>query len=205
MAAGGAAVLAIGFGVSSIAQADDATPTPSPTSATQTTTQPTTQPTAPGTGTGGAQDTARRGAHHGLGRGFMLGLRMGADLDELAQKLGINETKLRAAIRGVHEDLKAGRASGSPTPRPADRQARLDDLATRLAGRLGISADKVKSAMEDIRAAHEADREKAFSDRLDRAVTDGKLTRAEADAVKKAAKAGIIGMGAPGGPGRGTR
>ena len=70
-----------------------------------------------------------------------------------------------------------------------------DEFATKLAAELGLDPAKVKKALADLRAAEQAEHQKAFDDKLAKAVTDGTLTQAEADAVKKAAKAGIIGMG----------
>ncbi len=75
---------------------------------------------------------------------------------------------------------------------------REGDLAAQLAEKLGVDQAKVTTMLEEIRASHEADHKAQFTTRLDQAVTDGKLTRAEADAVLKAAEAGVIGMG--GGP-----
>jgi hypothetical protein len=121
---------------------------------------------------------------------------LGGDVAALAQKLGVDETKLRTALGAVRDELKAerkaARANGTTPPKAG---ALSDDVANRLAKQLGISADKVKTAISDLRAAAQASRQQAFDSRLDQAVTDGKLTQAEADAVKKAAKLGVIGMG----------
>ena len=194
IAAVGAAALAIGFGISSTAQADDATPTPSPT--TQS---------GPGNSNGNNNGNSRGwgpGGRHGMdGMGAFAG-----DLSELASKLGVDEAKLRDAMTAVRDDLKnelkdlRGAAKDNPT---ADRQALRDQmqqkLADALAAELGIDSSKVSSALSDLEAAHEAERDQALTDRLDQAVKDGKLTQAEADAVKKAVDAGVIG----GGPGMG--
>ena len=61
-----------------------------------------------------------------------------------------------------------------------ERKAFLNDAANRL----NVTPEELTKALQG-----------AAADRLDQAVKDGKLTQAEADAVKKAAKAGIIGMG----------
>ena len=176
VAAAGAAAAVIGLGVSQVARADDAgTPTPSPTA----TTTPGTS--APGQGWG-------PGARHG-GPGRMMGMR--ADLSALATKLGVDQAKLADALKAVRAELRAERAAGT---RP-DRATLQDEVATKLAARLGVDAAKVKGAIADVRAAHRAEVQKAFDDRLAQAVKDGKLTQAEADAVKKAAQAGVIGMG----------
>lgn len=192
VAVGGVVAAALGIGVSGMARAADGTPTPSPTTTSQA-------PGDSGNGNGWGP-----GGRHGMGGpghpGRGLGMGMGADLSQLAQKLGVDETKLRDALKAVRDDLKADRkaqADNGNAARP-DAAARLDDLATRLGKELGVSADKVKTAITQLRAAEQAEHEQAFSDRLDQAVKDGKLTQAEADAVKKAAAAGIIGMGGPG-------
>lgn len=81
------------------------------------------------------------------------------------------------------------------------KHGRMDsEMAKQLAEKLGIDEAKVTQAQAEIRNAHQAEAKTAFSTRLDQAVTDGKLTRAEADAVLKAAEAGVIPMG-----GRGPR
>lgn len=196
IAAVGAAALAIGFGISSAAQADDATPAPSPT----------TQSGSNGSnGNGDGNGNGRgwgAGGKHGMGGMGALG----GDLSELASKLGVDEAQLRDAMAAVRDDLKdelkglRGAAKDDPN---ADRQALRDQmqqkLADALAAELGIDSSNVSSALEDLEAAREAERDQALTDRLDQAVKDGKLTQAEADAVKKAVDAGVIG----GGPGMG--
>jgi hypothetical protein len=188
IAAVGAAALAIGFGISSGAQADQATPTPSPT----------TQSGSSGSnGDGNGQGWGAGGRHGMGGMGALRG-----DLSELASKLGVDQAKLRDALTAVRSDLKAelkdlrAKAKGDAT---ADRQALRDQmqqkLADALAKELGIDSSKVSSALTDLEAAHQAERDKALTDRLDQAVKDGKLTQAEADAVKKAVDAGVIGGG----------
>lgn len=180
-----AAAAAIGVGAVGVARADDgATATPSPTS------------------------TAAPGHFRGMGMGHLGegGMGHGARLDELASalasRLGVDETKVKNALTAARADLKgtfkAQRQKGE-RPTEADRTAAQEAFATAVAKQLGIDAAKVKSALADVEqqfrtqrlAEHEAD----LKARLDQAVTDGKLTRAEADAVLKAAKAGVIGFG----------
>lgn len=80
---------------------------------------------------------------------------------------------------------------------------RQDELAAALAKELGVSEDKVNAALDKIRSAkqqeHKAEREKRLSERLEKAVSEGKLTQEQADAVLEAAKDGVL----PGGPGGG--
>lgn len=190
VAAATAAAAAIGFGVSGAAQADTTTPTPNPTS---TSTQGSTQ------GSGDLTESSPR-AGHGPGGRHGSGVGRGVDLSSLATKLGVDQTKLETALTAVREEMKpADGAKPDPTAKP-DPSVRDNELATELASKLGIDTAKVKAAFTELRTAAEASRTKAFADRLAQAVTDGKLTPAEADAVKKAAKAGVIGMGGDRGP-----
>ncbi|GAA1035160.1 hypothetical protein GCM10009557_42050 [Virgisporangium ochraceum] len=103
--------------------------------------------------------------------------------------------------------------AGKPGRGQADREARQNELAEKLAKELGVDQAKVKAALEKIQteeqAANKADRLAALKTRLDQAVKDGKLTQAEADAIYKAAENGTLpgGGGGPGfgGPHRGGR
>ena len=95
-----------------------------------------------------------------------------------------------------------------------DPESRHQQLASALAKELGVDESKVSDALDKLREERKADRpeqtpDKARTDlktRLAAAVKEGKLTQAEADAVLKAAEAGIIGGPGfghgPGGPGR---
>jgi transcriptional regulator with XRE-family HTH domain len=60
----------------------------------------------------------------------------GPGLSALAQRLGVEDAKLRAALEDLRDEL----------PRPERRD--LGDLAQRLADEVGISADKVESALQ---------------------------------------------------------
>ncbi|MEU9511037.1 hypothetical protein [Micromonospora sp. NPDC048169] len=83
----------------------------------------------------------------------------------------------------------------------ADRQA---EFAEALAKELGVPADKVTAALEKLHEQRQGDRperperpstedrQAALKERLDQAVTDGKLTQEQADAVLKAAEAGVF-------------
>ena len=155
---------------------------------------PTATPTPKANGTDpNAGQPGFRGRGHG---GFGLGI--GGDQAALAKKLGVSEDKLKAALQKVRDDLrpdKAIRPKAGTRPDPSVLQGKF---AAALAKELGISTAKVTAALDSLKAEHQAERAKEFGARLDQAVKDGKLTRAEADAVLKAAKAGVIGMG--GGP-----
>jgi hypothetical protein len=169
-----ALALGAGFGIAGMASAAT-TPAPAPsTSATSDAT--------PGT-------TDGPGKHGGHGRG---GDRAGVQVSGLAAKLGVDEAKLTEA-------LKAFRDANKPTP-PAegtkpDHAAREAALAKSLASSLGIEESKVTAALEELRTAAQADHASALKARLDKAVTDGTLNQAEADAVAKAVEKGVIGGG----------
>ena len=86
---------------------------------------------------------------------------------------------------------------------PADETDKvhiLGDFASRLAEELGIGEQRVEDALEqihdDMRADFEKQRLELLKDRLDAAVEDGDLTRAQADAILEAHEKGVL--GAPG-------
>jgi hypothetical protein len=166
----GALALGAGLGVTSVASATT-TPTPSATSSADATTP--------------LQGHGRPGGH-GPDRG-----QLAADL---ASKLGVDEAK-------VTDALKAFREANKPTTPPTevtegtkpDRAAHEAALAKSLAAALGIDESKVTAALEEIRTAAQEERAAALKTRLDKAVADGKLTQAKADAVTKAVEAGVIG------------
>jgi hypothetical protein len=102
-------------------------------------------------------------------------------------------------------DPSASAAPGTPQGRP-DRGARQQELAAALAKELGIDQAKVAAALEKVRADREnaakADRIAALKTELDAAVTAGKITAEQRDAILKAAEAGVLpGRGGPGGIG----
>ncbi|MEO5743576.1 MAG: hypothetical protein ABIQ53_03160 [Terracoccus sp.] len=186
VAAAAAVAAAIGFGVSGAAQADTTTPTPNPTSSS-------TQ------GSGDAAGSAPR-ADHGPGGRHGGGAGRGVDLSSLATRLGVDQSRLETALTAVRKQMRpadGAKPDGASKPDPSVRD---NELAPKLASKLGIDAAKVRTAFTELRAAAKADRTKAFDDRLAQAVKDSKLTQAEADAVKKAAAAGVIGMGGERGP-----
>lgn len=167
-----AGALAIGgIAGASLAQAD---PTPSPTPS--------------GTATGGTGTTEDKPGRHGENRGD----RNDRLATALAEKLGLDEAKVADAVEAAHT---AAEAADDDTTGSDDRAAEQAAFVTALAKELGVTEEAVTKAMDEIRADADATKKADLASRLDQAVTDGTLTRAEADAVLKAAEAGVIGYG----------
>lgn len=162
----GAGVLMVGagIGVASLAQAEE-TATPKPAS----TTTPATSHPDRGSGRDG----------HGPGAGLA---------EELAEKLGVDESTVKTALANARKTL-------TPSDGTTDRAARDAALAKALAEELKVDQAKVAAALEEIRADAQAEGKSGLSTRLAEAVKAGTLTQAEADAVMKAAEAGIISYG----------
>lgn len=185
-AAVGVTAVALGLGFSSVAQADESTPAPT------TTTQ---------------RDTSADGrlGSRGPGHGARHGGGMNVGLSNLAEKLGVDETKLQDAMSAVRDDLRDDMEGLRDALRDGTvdhdtiREQVQQKHAAALAEALGIDASEVEAALDEIRAERDDQREQAVADRLDQAVEDGTLTQAEADAVKKAIDEGVMG----GGPMRG--
>ena len=179
--AAGALALGAGLGVTGVATAAS---TPSPGATDPGTTA---AGTAPADGTAG-DGFGPRGGHQG-DRG-----RLAA---QLATKLGVDEAKVTEALQAFREANKpsAPPAEGSTEATRPDCAAMDAALATSLAGKLGIEEAKVTAALSEIRAAARAEHAADLKARLDKAVGDGTLTQAEADAVTKAVEKGVIGGG----------
>ncbi|TQK70416.1 hypothetical protein [Nocardioides sp. SLBN-35] len=166
--AGGASATALA------ANADDTTSTPSATA-----------------------DQGRPGPGGPGGRG---GPGPGLDPAALAKALGVSENDLTDALDAVRDQLRPDAAAEpaegeSPTPpTDAERAEREAALAKALAGELGLDQAKVSAALDEVRAAHEAERRQDLSDRLDEAVTDGDLTADDKASVLKAYDAGVLGL-----------
>ena len=105
--------------------------------------------------------------------------------------------------------------STPPSPPAAQSQTtpeqRKADFAKELADKLGISVDKVQSALDAIQADHRAERRTELKTRLDQAVADGRITSDQEQAILDAFDAQVgqalhdLGFGGPGfgGPGMG--
>lgn len=185
--AGGTAILGAGIGAATLANAE---PTPSPT-APSSSSSASTAPDGHG---------ADRGQDHGPGA------KDSTLAKSLAEKLGLEEDAVSEALQAAREANRPekpddGEKTDQPDPAerpdPAEQRAAL---AKTLAEKLGVDEAKVTTALTEIDEARQAERTAELKSRLDQAVSDGTLTQAEADAVIKAAEAGVIQTG--GGPRR---
>ena len=114
----------------------------------------------------------------------------GVDKDALAKALTDYRADHVATVRGRDMDDAA---------RTAEHKA----LAKYLAEKLGVDETKALEALEGMDEARQATRTAEITARLEAAVKDGRLTQAQADAMKAAHESGA--MGAMGGFGRGRR
>lgn len=167
----GAGALTLG-GVAGFAQVAQADPTPTPSASASTPGSDAPGPDRPGPGKGD------HGAHPG-----------GPLAAGLAQKLGIDQTRIEEALRTAR---KAAEPDPNASTTPPTHQQRQDALASGLASALGIDQAQVSQALTALENEQNAARAEALQTRLDQAVTAGTLTQAEADAVKKAVTAGVI-------------
>lgn len=175
-----AAAVAIGAGIGATGMAAATTATPTPTLRSSS---PSATPGPDGHRLGGG----RHGHYHGD---------RGAKVSALAAKLGVEEAKIADALRDFRDANRPSgpRADGQkPVRQKLDRAAMEGALAASLAKSLGIDEAKVKTALEELRTEAQKSRAAALRPRLDQAVSDGTLTQAEADAVTKAVKQGVIG------------
>ena len=203
---GGAAVLTtagIGLGLTQLANADPSSPKPTESSSVSVASEQASNQQ------GGPTD----GQHGGPGGG-MMGLR-GVDTAALAQKLGVEESKLREALQSIHRSQESGgmpsqgQSSGNGSEQAAEGGQgqppvappggpgsgdRDTEIAKALAQALGLDESTVTTALQEVRT-------EANKKVLNQAVSEGKLTQAEADAVAKAAAAGVVEVRDAGGDG----
>ncbi|SBT65165.1 hypothetical protein GA0070622_2159 [Micromonospora sediminicola] len=126
---------------------------------------------------------------------------------------GVLGVGIAAPTVALADDKTPTPSASTSTDRTGDREQRQAEFADALAKELGVPADKVTAALEKLREQRQADRperpqppstqdrQAALKERLDQAVKDGKLTQEQADAVLKAAEAGVF----PGPGGMGHR
>lgn len=119
------------------------------------------------------------------------------DLSDLATKLGVDESTLNDAFDKLKDSRPRHDQSDETTG--TEREA---TLAKALAEELGLDEAKVTAALSELRVEREAERAASDEKVLEQAVTDGKLTQSEADAVQKAISAGIVSVRGGHGPRR---
>lgn len=183
-------VLGSGFAAATIASADAPTPTPTPSQSWQR---------GGGYGRmGGTATTTTPGA------GMMNGTGYGAvaNSEYLAGKLGVSQDAVTAAMQKYHATNPVQTRGRDLTTAPQDAQHA--DLAAFLAKELNVPEATVLSALNTQSDVRQADRTADLKVSLDQAVTDGRLTQAQADAILKAHDAGVR-MGGMGGFGGGPR
>jgi len=159
-----------------------ADPTPTPSAGPSASSAPSTDPKASPNDQGRPEDGRRGGSV--------------VSVAALAEKLGLAEDKVREALQAVRQELRPDRDADSAA-KPS-RDERQSELAKLLAEKLGVAQSAVEQALTELRETAQADGIAALKERLAEAVKAGTLTQAEADAVVKAAEAGVI----PAGPGR---
>jgi len=183
-------VLGSGFAAATIASADAPTPTPTPSQSWQR---------GGGYGRmGGTATTTNPGA------GMMNGTGYGAvaNSEYLAGKLGVSQDAVTAAMQKYHATNPVQTRGRDLTT--AQQDAQHADLAAFLAKELKVPEATVLSALNTQSDVRQADRTADLKVSLDQAVTDGRLTQAQADAILKAHDAGVR-MGGMGGFGGGPR
>ena len=134
----------------------------------------------------------------GPGRGDYDGMR-GEQAKELAAALGVDEARVTQALTEIRDEQRSQNGDAKPTtpPSEADRQARRDEMAGKLAEKLGVDKAKVTDALDKAEARHRQQEATRMTSRLDQAVAAGTLTEADKASVLKAVQAGVL--GGPGG------
>ncbi|HEX3197192.1 MAG TPA: hypothetical protein VHR39_06505 [Propionibacteriaceae bacterium] len=79
-----------------------------------------------------------------------------------------------------------------PDPDQAEREAALVQALSEM---LGVDEAEIRAALDQIRAAYEAEGPAALDAWLDQAVQSGILTQEEADAVRQAVEQGMSTLG----------
>ncbi|WP_200932641.1 hypothetical protein [Aeromicrobium sp. Leaf245] len=159
-----------------------------------------------------AGSTASSSAHPGGHRGGP-----GVLAETLAEELDLEQSDVEDALAAVREDLRPDAPAEGEKPTPPSDEERADRqaaLAKALAKELDVSEAKVTAALAAAEKQAASDREErqaesrtALVERLDAAVEDGTLTKADKTSVLKAYDAELLGggpgLGGPGGRGAG--
>lgn len=188
--AGSAIVLGSGFTAATIASADSPTPSPTPSQSWQR---------GGGYGRMGGNATTTNpnaGLRNGGGYGAV------ANTGYLAGKLGVSQDAVTAAMLKYHATNPTQARGRDLTD--AQQAAQHASLAAFLAKELNVPEAAVLDALDNQADVRQADRTADLKANLDQAVTAGRLTQAQADAILKAHEAGVR-MGGMGGFGGGPR
>ncbi|AKK03589.1 hypothetical protein [Corynebacterium epidermidicanis] len=121
-------------------------------------------------------------------RGQHCGMRDGSQtrLADLATKLGGTQDQLQQAFDSI-----------KPTDgQQQDPQTKHDEMAQKLADALGKDVVDVKAVFDAEHQAEQTQHRDELGQRLDQAVTDGKITSSDKDAILKAFDAGVLFDGA---------
>ena len=116
-------------------------------------------------------------------------------------------TMASAAHSSASAAPTAARSVSPPTAQPGWARMRAEheqQLAEALAKELGMPTDKVAAALKKVQTQMEeqarAAYQKQLKEHLQQAVSAGKLTQEQADAILKAANSGVLRGGFDGGP-----
>lgn len=175
----GAAAVALGLSLGATSMASAATTTPAPTATSSAT-----------AGTAAGDDATTDAAPH-EGRGGH-GHRGGIDAAELASQLDLDEATVTEALETARD---AARDSITAEGEKPDRAALESAVVAALAETLGVEEAAVRTAVDELEAAEQAERSAAVQEKLEAAVADGSLTQAEADGAAKAVELGLLGGG----------
>lgn len=165
---GAALTIGVGLGLAQPAQAETPTPTSTPTTAASASASPSDSP------------LKDRPDVHGHGRSS-------ANLSGLATALGMDEETVSDALVTVRDQLRSQTPAADET-----HETRRAAMASALAAELDVEESVVSEALAELQAERRDTRVLDEEGVLDSAVSDGTLTRTEADAVQKALDAGIV-------------
>ncbi len=119
-----------------------------------------------------------------------------------AQLDGVSVDDIVSILDEQQQKLSEEMKSGPPAAPKADQRANPEDgpLVAALAEGLGKSKSEIAAALDAAGKAEAATHRKEMLDQLDQAVSDGKLSEAQAEQIRKQIESGPP-SGGPGGPG----
>jgi len=87
------------------------------------------------------------------------------------------------AVGGITTLLGVGTLAGVASAQSSSTGSNGDSLVDQIAQRFNLNKDDVQKVFDENRSQHLAERQQRMEDRLDQAVTDGKITSAQKDAI----------------------